>query len=77
MTAGQASVDIGDIELVVDDCVELIMADELCEPCIELLLIIAEDGTTELLALEDVASKEATTAASTPGLVELPVNWDL
>ena len=77
MTAGHASVDIGDTELVVGDCVELIIADGLSDPCIEVLLVIAEDGILELLPLVDVTSKEAMTAASTPALVELPKNWDL
>ena len=77
LTAGHASVDIDDIELVVNDCVELIIVDELSVPCIEVLFIIAEDCILELLAFVDVTTKEAITAASTPALVELPVNWDL
>ena len=76
-TAGHMSVDTGDIELVVDDCVELIIADELSDSSIQVVLVIAEDGILELLALVDVTSKEAITAASTPALVEAPVNWDL
>jgi hypothetical protein len=77
LTAGHVSVDIDDIELVVDDCVEITMADELDCPCIEVLLVIAEDGIRELLALVDVIGKEARTAASIPARVKLPVNCDL
>ena len=73
LTEGQLTVDIGDMELDVEECMLLIPAVELAELCAEELLVTTDDIIPVLLTL-DVPSNDIATAASTPALVEVPRN---
>lgn len=64
MIEGHVSVDAGDIELEVDDCVVLVIIDDVC------MLGVAPGGRE--LTLDGVAKKAMSTAASTPEPGDVP-----